>query len=416
MTAARETWRSLGPVAPILIGAAMLLTFSLGIRQSLGIIMPSLTRDIPVSVSDFTLAVAVQNLVWGFIQPFVGAVIVRLGFRPVMFGGACLYVGGLLTLALAQGVTGVIVGAGVLIGTATACTANAVAMSVTARSVSLALRSTMLGVVSAAGSLGAMIAAPIAQSLLQVQGWRVGVVGFVALALLMLPAAWMAGRVDRIPLPAPVAGDGSAATVRLALKAAAQRPAFVVMSLAYFVCGMQLIFLTTHLPSYLDLCGMEPMLSAQALGMIGGFNVLGSLFFGWAGGRWNKQALLGGIYICRSLVLFVYFVTDPSVTSTLVFAGTMGFLWLGVSPLIAGSVVEMFGLRWQTMIMGLAFVSHQFGSFVGAFGGGLIFDALGSYTLAWQVGVSLGLAAGIVQLGFALARPARPNAPVPSNG
>ena len=142
---------------------------------------------------------------------------------------------------------------------------------------------------------------------------------------------------------------------------------FVVMTCAYFVCGMQLVFLTTHLPSYLAICGLDPMLSAQTLGMIGGFNVLGSLFFGWAGQRWNKLALLGGIYIFRSIALAWYFMLPATPASTLLFGAIMGFLWMGVGPLVAGAVAEMFGLRWQAMIQGLAFMSHQIGSFLGAY-------------------------------------------------
>jgi predicted MFS family arabinose efflux permease len=179
----------------------------------------------------------------------------------------------------------------------------------------------------------------------------------------------------------------------------------MVMTCAYFVCGMQLVFITTHLPSYLLICGLDPMLSAQTLGVIGGFNVLGSLFFGWAGQRWNKLALLGGIYICRSLVLGLYFMQPATPEGTLVFGAFMGFLWLGVGPLVAGAVAEMFGLRWQAMIQGLAFMSHQIGSFVGAYGGGVIYDALGSYSLAWRIGVAVGLTAGVVQVAFALIRP-----------
>jgi predicted MFS family arabinose efflux permease len=186
------------------------------------------------------------------------------------------------------------------------------------------------------------------------------------------------------------------------------------MAIAYFVCGMQLIFLTTHLPAYLEICGMDPMLSAQALGCIGAFNVLGSLFFGWAGGRWNKLLLLGLIYTLRSLTLVWYFMALPTPAGTLVFASVMGFLWLGVSPLVAGWIVERFGLKWQALLVGVAFVSHQFGSFVGAYGGGLLYDALGNYTLAWRIGVAVGLAAGITQMLFAFSRSARPPAPAPA--
>ncbi|MBX9698696.1 MAG: MFS transporter, partial [Acetobacteraceae bacterium] len=171
-----------------------------------------------------------------------------------------------------------------------------------------------------------------------------------------------------------------------------------IMSGAYFICGLQLVFLTTHLPSYLTLCGMDPMLGAKALATIGGFNIAGSLFFGWAGGRWSKPALLGGLYICRSLVLAWYFSTPPTPESTLLFAALMGFLWLGVGPLVAGMTAEMFGLRWQAMIQGLSFTSHQIGSTLGAFGGGLLFDAYGDYALAVKLGIGMGLFAGTVQL------------------
>jgi predicted MFS family arabinose efflux permease len=227
----------------------------------------------------------------------------------------------------------------------------------------------------------------------------------------MVPAAWVAGRVDALPLP-PKPGEGD--TARAALGVALRNPMFVVLSVAFFVCGMQLVFLTTHLPSYLDLCGMDPMLGAQALGMIGAFNVLGSLFFGWAGQRWNKLALLGAIYILRSLALAWYFMLPATPASTLLFGAIMGFLWMGVGPLVAGAVVEMFGLKWQAMIQGLAFMSHQLGSFLGAYGGGLIYDSLGSYTMAWRIGVALGLAGGIIQVAFALIRPSQPPLPRPA--
>ncbi len=391
-----NTFSALRPAWPILAGASVMLSLAMGLRQSLGLFMPPLTRELGIPVADFTLAIALQNLSWGLLQPLAGAWAVRLGYRPLMVAGALLYGLGLLLLATAQGLLGVMLGAGLAIGASMACTGSAMAMAVAARPVSAALRSSVLGMVSAAGSLGALLAAPLGQSLALAWGWRWGLAGFCLLALLMVPAAWVAGRADAWPLPSGgVAGQLKA---RDALVTALRNPVFVVMSLAYFVCGMQLVFLTTHLPSYLDLCGMDPMLGAQALGMIGGFNVLGSLFFGWAGGRWNKLVLLGGIYIVRSLALAWYFMSLPTPGMTLAFAGVMGFLWLGVAPLVAGWVGDTFGLRWQAMLGGVAFVSHQLGSFVGAFGGGLIFDRLGSYNLAWQAGVALGLAAGVLQV------------------
>jgi predicted MFS family arabinose efflux permease len=393
-----STLRALRPSLPILVGASVMLSLAMGLRQSLGLFMPPLTRDVGISVGDFTLAIAVQNLAWGLLQPVAGAWATRLGMRRLMVGGALLYALGLVLLATAGGLLGVVLGAGAAIGAALACNGSALALAAASRPVPLALRSTVLGIVSAAGSVGAMVAAPIGQSLSMGFGWRAGVWGFAALALLMVPAAWAAGRVDALPMPhKPGEGDSARAALGVALR----NPLFVVLAVTYFVCGMQLVFLTTHLPSYLDICGMDPMLSAKALGVIGGFNVLGSLFFGWAGGRWNKLVLLGCIYTLRSLALAWYFAAPPTPGGTLVFAAVMGFLWLGVAPLVAGWIAETFGLKWQAMLGGVAFVGHQLGSFVGAFGGGMIFDLAGSYTLAWQIGVALGLTAGLVQGGYA---------------
>ncbi len=400
--------RILRPTLPILIGASLMLTLSMGLRQSLGIFMQPLTHDIGISVSDFTLAIAVQNLAWGFLQPLAGALTVRYGFRSIMVIGSLFYIAGLTLMAGAHGFLSVMIGGGVLIGMSLACTAAAIAMSVAARAVPATVRSTVMGLVSGAGSLGALLSAPLGQLLNEGYGWRVGLAGFVVLALVMIPAAWFAGGVDKIPLPKPASDDIGNTSASVAVKVAFSNPSFVVMTCAYFVCGMQLVFLTTHLPSYLLICGLDPMLSAQTLGVIGGFNVLGSLFFGWAGGRWNKLALLGGIYIFRSLALAWYFMLPPTPATTLVFGAIMGFLWLGVGPLVAGAVAELFGLQWTAMIQGLAFMSHQLGSFAGAYGGGLIYDALGSYTFAWRIGVAVGLTAGIVQVAFALIRPTRP--------
>jgi predicted MFS family arabinose efflux permease len=243
-----------------------------------------------------------------------------------------------------------------------------------------------------------MVAAPIGQALNEGFGWRTGVFGFVALALIIIPAAWIAGRVDAVSIAPSARHHTDSASGKTAFMSALRNGPFMIMAAAYFVCGLQLVFLTTHLPSYLAFCGMDPMLSAKALATIGGFNVLGSLFFGWAGGRWSKPVLLGLIYILRSLALSWYFAISPTPENTIMFAAIMGFLWLGVAPLVSGAVAEMFGLRWQAMIGGIAFMSHQLGSAVGAFGGGLLFDRMGSYSLAVQLGVGMGLAAGVVQV------------------
>src|ERR1700756_448214 len=193
--------RSLRPSLPILIGASLMLMLSMGLRQSLGIFMQPLTRDVGISISEFTLAIAVQNLAWGFLQPLAGAWTVRYGFRPVMIVGSLLYIAGLILMAEAHDFLAVMIGAGLLIGTSLACTAAAIATSVAARAVPATVRSTVLGIVSAAGSLGALLSAPIGQGLSEGLGWRAGLIGFVVLSLAMVPAAWFAGKVDAVPLP-----------------------------------------------------------------------------------------------------------------------------------------------------------------------------------------------------------------------
>ncbi len=391
---------------PVLLGASIMLSMSMGMRQSLGVFMPDLTKDIGITVSEFTMAIAIQNLSWGFLQPLVGAWAGQFGFRKLMLLGAVIYSLGLMMLATAHHITMVTLGAGFMIGFSLACTGSAMALAVSTKGAPLEIRSTILGLVSSIGSLGAMIAAPIGQSLSQEFGWRFGVYGFIALSLVMLPCAWMAGRVDDIKLKPQAGFDTMKPTV--VIKSALMHPPFLVMTIAYFVCGMQLVFLTTHLPTYLAICGMDPMLSAKALGMIGGFNALGSLFFGWAGGRYNKMLLLGGIYILRSLGLAAFFYVSPTPTNTLFFAAFMGFLWLGVAPLVTGAIIETFGLKWQAMLSGLAFMSHQLGSFLGALGGGLIFDHWGSYNFAIEIGVTVGLVAGVSQCISALTWPKTP--------
>jgi len=220
----------LRPTLPILIGASIMLTLSMGLRQSLGLFMQPLTQDIRISVSDFTLALAVQNLAWGFLQPFAGALTVRYGFRTIMVAGALLYVAGLALMAGANGFLSVMIGGGVLIGMSLACTAAAIAMSVAARAVPASVRSTVLGLVSGAGSLGALLSAPIGQMLNESYGWRMGLAGFVVLSLLMIPAAWYAGRVDKIPLPKPADDEIGNSSASVATRIAFSNASFVVMT------------------------------------------------------------------------------------------------------------------------------------------------------------------------------------------
>src|SRR5689334_24584484 len=251
--------KALRPSLPILIGVSLMLTLSMGLRQSLGIFMQPLTHDVGISISEFTLAIAVQNLAWGFLQPLAGAWTVRFGFRPVMIVGSLLYIAGLIMMAEAHGFLAIMIGAGVLIGTSLACTAAAIAMSVATRAVPATVRSTVLGMVSAAGSLGALLSAPIGQVLSEDLGWRAGITGFVVLSLAMLPAAWFVGKVDAVPLPKPSSDQLGNVTAGTAVSMAFGNATYVVTTCPYFVCGMQLVFITTHKPSYLLICGLDPM-------------------------------------------------------------------------------------------------------------------------------------------------------------
>jgi MFS family permease len=377
----------------ILIGAALLLALGMGIRQSLGLFVTPITQDLAVTVGDFTLALAIQNVVWGLSQAFVGAAADRFGLRITLMAGATIYIAGLGIMAAAQGALALMI-SGALTGIALACTASSLAMAACARAVSEQRRSMMLGAVAAAGSLGTLVVPLITQSLLIRQPWQVGILLFMFMAAAMLPAAFWAGGADHMPGPSK-----AAASMRTVLGQALRNRQFLVMSGAYFVCGLNLLFLSTHLPAYLALCGQDPMLSAEALAVIGGVSAAGSLLAGWLGGRYPKHILLGLLYILRSATFVLYFIVPPTPTSTLVFSAVMGLLWWpALLPLVSGLVAEIFGTRYLATLLGMAFVVHQAGSSLGTWGGGLIFDLFGSYDRAWQTGALIGFIAGVVQI------------------
>jgi len=373
----------------VLIGTALLLLLGMGIRQSLGLFLAPVTHDLGISAADFTQALGIQNIVWGLSQALVGAIADRFGLRITMVAGAAIYVVGLAIMAAADGAVALII-SGALIGVALSCTATSLAMTACVRAVSPARRSTMLGVVSAVGSLGTLVVPLATQALLAREPWQIGALFFMLITIGMLPASFLAGGADKMQ------GHSTAtASMREVLGQAMRNRPFLVMSGAYFVCGLNLIFLTTHLPAYLAICGQDPMLSAEALGVIGGVSAIGSLLTGWLGGKYPKHILLGLLYILRSLIFAAYFVLPPTPTST----AAMGLLWWpGLAPLIGGLVAEIFGTRYIATLLGLSFVVHQLGSSLGAWGGGLIFDLSGSYDAAWQIGTVIGLGAGMIQI------------------
>ena len=383
-----QSWAILG-------GAAVMLSLAMGMRQSWGLFQPHMIRDIGITAADFSLAIAIQNIVWGITQPFVGMFADRHGIRPVVLAGVTIYALGIVISILAHSVLVFTFGAGICIGLALSCTASNIAMNVTARTATPAKRMVAMGTVSAIGSLGLTIASPLAQTLITTSGWQVAMVGFLALVVVMVPAAFFAGGADKIETEV---STGVPQSVSQAVREAMGHSGYVVLAVAFFVCGLQLVFITTHLPTYLAICGMDPSVGANALALVGLFNVIGSYLFGWLGGLYSKRMLLGGIYLLRSLCITAYFLVPPTPTSTLVFAAAMGTLWLGVVPLVSGLVVHLFGLRYMATLSGIAFFSHQVGSFFGAWGGGLIYSTLGNYDRAWQGAVAIGILAGLFQM------------------
>ena len=386
---------SRGQAYAMLGGAALMMTLAMGIRQNLGLFQAPASRDLGIAISDFALAISVQQVAWGISQHFVGVLADKYGTRWVTIAGSLIYALGVLLTATATGTLPIVIGAGVLIGLALACTSSGIAANIAARVVAPHRRTLAFGIVSAAGSVGTMLTAPIAAYFVNHDGWRAGLWAFLILALAMVPAAFIGSRADRLPNSKVTDRN---LTLFGALDEARRHTGYVVMSIAFFVCGLQLVFLTTHLPTYLAQCGMDASYSALVLMLIGGFNVLSSWLFGWLGDRYPKRLLLGGIYLLRSATLAAFFMYPPTPLSVVLFGAAMGMLWLGVIPLVNGLVVQIFGLRFLSTLTGIAFLSHQAGSFLGAWGGGYLFDLMGSYDLAWKLGVLIGVIAGTLQL------------------
>ena len=382
-------------IGSILGGAAIMLSLAMGMRQSFGLLQPHMIRDIGITAADFSLAVALQNIVWGATQPIVGIWADKYGTRPVALLGVVIYIIGLVFLRFADATWMVTLGVGFCVGMALSCTASNIAMNITARTVSAAKRGMAMGAVSAIGSLGLTLASPMTQSLITNVNWQMAVVGFLGLACVMLPAAFMGTQADAIE---PDAVVGQPQSVKEAILEALGHKGYRVLAIAFFVCGLQLVFITTHLPAYLDICGIDPSVGSTTLALIGLFNVMGSYLFGWLGDRYSKRTLLGSIYMLRSMALYMFFSFPPTPVSTLVFGAVMGSLWLGVVPLVSGLIVHLFGLRFMATLSGIAFMSHQVGSFLGAWGGGYIFSMFGNYDLAWKLAVTIGLAAGLFQM------------------
>lgn len=382
----------------VILCAAFIVTLAMGVRQSFGLFLPQMSVDIGISRSDFGLAMALQNLLFGLVQPFVGALADKHGAGRVVLVGALLYALGLIGAALATDAIGLHISFGIFIGMAQSATTFVVVLGAVGRVVSPEKRSSAFGIVTAGGSLGQFLVVPLASMLLGDVGYHQTLwimAGLVALCGLL--AIGVAGRTDGGPGVAVEVEQ----TAREALREASVHRGFWLLNAGFFVCGFHIAFIATHLPAYLDDKGLGIEIGAQVLALVGLFNILGSYVFGRAGDVLRQKYVLSALYTARSAVIALFLFMPLSHASGLVFAGAMGFLWLGTVPLTSGIVGRIFGIRYLSMLYGIVFLSHQVGSFFGAWMAGLIFDATGSYDIAWGFAIALGLFAGLVHLPIA---------------
>jgi len=379
------------------------ISLSMGMRQSMGLFLGPLTAELGISAATFSFSLALQNIVWGASQPVVGALADRYGARPVVFGTALVYALGLVMMTLSRGAAGLDI-AGFLCGIGIAGTGFGVLIGVVARASPPEKRIQRVGLVAATGSLGTVAIAPFGQWLTAGWGWKTALAGFAVIAGV---TALLSLLIEESQTPETRATQNLGEAVR----EAGRHRGFLQMATAYFACGFQLIFITTHLPRYLEVCGMAPSVGAQALGLIGLCNTIGTYMFGQLGARYSQKKLLALIYGTRTAIICVFLAVPVSPASALVFAAAMGFLWLGVAPLVSGVIARMFGLAHFNTLYGLMFFSHQLGSFAGAWMGGLAYTLTGSYSVAWGALIAIGTIAFTLQWtaddspGGALGRP-----------
>ncbi len=384
----------------LLVLSGTIISICMGLRQSLGLFMRPMTLEAGISAATFGFAIALQNIVWGISQPFVGALADKYGPRPILVWTALCYAAGLLLMAFSRGAVGLDT-AGFLLGIGTSGTAFGVLMGVVTRATPPERQSQTVGLVAAAGSLGTLLLAPVGQSLINGYGWQAAMVAFAcigsSMALFALPIKNLATQLNAGPLEKGSIPDSQRQTLGEALREAIAHRGFLFMTLAFFACGFQLVFITTHLPAYLQLCGVAPGVSATARGLIGLFNTIGTYGFGLLGARYSQKHLLALIYLLRTLFIIAFLLMPISATTTLIFAAAMGMLWLGVSPLVTGIIARVFGLTHFGTLYGVVFLSHQVGSFFGAWMGGLVFGWYGSYNAAWGALIVIGLSAFTLQ-------------------
>ncbi|MEZ5669503.1 MAG: MFS transporter [Alphaproteobacteria bacterium] len=393
MSIARAAAPAVAPVV-VLVCGGLILSLNLGVRQSFGLFIEPWNDSLGWGVASFSLAIALQNLLWGVFQPVFGALADRYGTARTVILGALLYFAGLLIMAMPGWEIVFHVGAGLIIGMGLSGTAFAVVLGAIGRAYPPEKRSMALGLGSAMGSFGQFAIAPTGQALIDALGWSNALLIYAAAVLVMIPCALaLIGKPQH-----DGAADAPQQTLRAALREASGHSGYWLLTAGFFVCGFHVAFIATHLPGYVEVSGLDPQVAAWALGLVGLFNILGTLTAGALGGRYRKKYLLSLLYGTRAVVILGFLLVPPSTVSVLVFAAAIGFLWLSTVPLTTGLVAQLFGPRYISTLFGIVFLSHQVGAFIGVWLGGLLFERTGSYDTVWWIAVALGVAAALIHL------------------
>ncbi|MEN5065424.1 MFS transporter [Achromobacter aegrifaciens] len=373
----------------LVLAGGVIMGLALGVRHVQGLFLLPVTMDRGWSRETFAMALAVQNLTWGVVQPFTGMIADRYGSAKVIAGGLVFYALGLVGMAHATTPAGFLWTAGVCIGIALSGTAFAAIYGALSRLVAPERRSWALGVAGTVGGLGQFTMVPAAQWLISGWGWIAALLSFALALAVLLPLAWP---LRESPGREQGASAGEAGlSMSAAIREAFAQPGFWLLNLGFLACGFQLAFIGTHLPAYLMDKGLRASDAVAALAIIALTNVMGTYVCGVLGGRHRRKYLLAGIYLLRTAAIALFVLLPLSSWTVYVFAAVMGFVWLGTVPLTNGLISQVFGVRYITTLFGFVFFGHQLGSFLGVWLGGVVFEATGSYDLIWLGAMALGV-------------------------
>ena len=378
----------------VLACGAAIVTLSMGIRHGFGLWLQPITQEMGWTCENFAFAMAIQNLSWGVFGIFAGMAADRFGAFRVLLVGAVLYGLGLIGMALSPSPGVFALTAGVLIGAAQAGTTYAVIYGVIGRQIPAEKRSWAMGVAAAAGSFGQFLMVPVEGWLISSFGWQEALLILGAAVLLIMPLALFLREPGFVGGAAPLREQ----TILQALCEAFQYRSFQLLMAGYFACGFQVVFIGVHMPSYLKDNGLSPQVASYALALIGLFNVIGTYAAGALGQRFPKRYILSFIYIARAVAISVFLIVPLSPASVYVFASVMGVLWLSTVPPTNAVVAQIFGVAHLSMLGGFVFFSHQIGSFMGVWLGGVLYDQTGSYDIVWYISIALGVFAALINL------------------